>query len=57
MCLCEKTVRNLLSGIYAKLGVMNRTQAVLHYQQRGFGGGPLTPAPPLSEDSASGEAT
>lgn len=31
----EKTVRNVLSGIYAKLGVTNRTQAVVLYQQRG----------------------
>ncbi len=36
LCLGEKTVRNLLSGIYAKLGVVNRTQAVLHYQQRAW---------------------
>ncbi|MNX80728.1 Response regulator protein TodT [compost metagenome] len=34
LCLGEKTVRNLLSGIYAKLGVANRTQAVIQYQQR-----------------------
>lgn len=36
LCLGEKTVRNLLSGIYAKLGVANRTQAVILYQQRGL---------------------
>jgi DNA-binding NarL/FixJ family response regulator len=31
MCLTVKTVRNYLSGIYTKLGVSGRTQAVLHW--------------------------
>ena len=32
-CLSERTVRNYLSSIYEKLGVSNRTQAVLFCQQ------------------------
>lgn len=53
----EKTVRNLLSAIYAKLGVVNRTQAVLQYQQRGYAGQVLTPMPPRTEGKVSGEAS
>ncbi len=57
LCLGEKTVRNLLSGIYAKLGVVNRTQAVILYQQRGTEDHPLMPMPSPSETVASGEAS
>ena len=35
LCLGEKTVRNLLSAIYSKLGVESRTQAVIQYQRWG----------------------
>jgi DNA-binding NarL/FixJ family response regulator len=57
LCLGEKTVRNLLSGIYAKLGVVNRTQAVLQFQQRGYAGYILTPLPSNSDGKVSGEAS
>jgi len=33
----EKTLRNHLSTIFGKLGVANRTQAILHARARGFG--------------------
>ncbi|HEX3096594.1 MAG TPA: alpha/beta fold hydrolase [Usitatibacter sp.] len=33
----EKTLRNHLSTIFSKLGVSNRTQAILHARARGFG--------------------
>ena len=34
----EKTLRNHLSTIYGKLGVSNRTQAILHARSKGYGG-------------------
>jgi len=34
----EKTLRNHLSTIFGKLGVSNRSQAILHARARGYGG-------------------
>jgi pimeloyl-ACP methyl ester carboxylesterase len=36
--LAEKTVRNALSRLYAKLGVEGRSQAIVRLRQAGFGG-------------------
>ena len=36
LCLSEKTVRNILSTIYGKLDVSNRTQAALWASEHGL---------------------
>ena len=43
LCLCEQTVKNRVSEIYAKLGVSNRAQAVLWATQHGFLSPPENP--------------
>lgn len=57
LCLGEKTVRNLLSGIYGKLGVTNRTQAVIQYQHRKSAAYSLGPRSASPQSVASGEAS
>lgn len=57
LCLGEKTVRNLLSGIYSKLGVSNRTQAVIQFQQRQSAEFPTTSRLPGSPGVVAGEAS
>ena len=57
LCLGEKTVRNLLSGIYAKLGVANRTQAVIQFQQRRTAPFSVTSRPPVTSHAAAEEAS
>jgi DNA-binding NarL/FixJ family response regulator len=53
----EKTVRNLLSGIYGKLGVTNRTQAVIQYQHRKPKPLSLGPRSASPQSVTSGEAS
>lgn len=40
----EKTLRNHLSTIFGKLGVANRSQAIIHARSRGYGRGALSTA-------------
>lgn len=42
--LSEKTVKNRVSGIFAKLQVKNRPQAIVLAREAGFGIGPMGPA-------------
>jgi DNA-binding NarL/FixJ family response regulator len=43
LVLSDKTVRNYISNICAKLQVVDRAEAILRARDAGFGGSPMSP--------------